>query len=586
MLVYGDATRREPAARKLARLRGQLADARASPAGLGRHSLLVDALIEAGELVQGVADAHFLAAGKRDTPSPQTDAAMALTVAVARLCAQSWETAFAHEWQQAPLEDLLAACETLLASADLEVKQPEGYAFYALYPEGHFTAAKRLRPRPWRVIGLRSIGTSLAAMAAVALDAPAPLTLRPGGHPFERHVSLGDAPLARPAAHHAIVDEGPGLSGSSIAGVIRRLRDEGVPADRIHLFPGHANGPGAQAHDETRALWTQASVHVVGFDDLILRAEHPAHRLQGWVESLVGPLHAPLAEITGGAWRRAHGDGQGDVPPAHPWQERRKFLAHSHHVTWLVKFIGLGHAARQRFGCAMRLAEAGFSPTVAGLCHGFMVERWHDEMAPLSLARLQCTELRVRLVERVADYIACRMRSFPAPEENGASLRVLCEMGRHNSTQALGNGLATAWDRFQGQAERLEDRVHRVKTDNRMHAWEWLADDNRILKTDAVDHHAGHDLIGCQDAAWDVAGACTEFGLTAEELDRLVDGLLRRGCRIDAELLSFYAPAYLAFQLGHYHLAAQDARSHDEQRRLESHCERYTQALRDQLAGS
>ncbi|QGW81854.1 hypothetical protein [Variovorax paradoxus] len=586
MLVYGDTTRREPAARKLARLRGQLADARASPAGLGRHSLLVDALIEAGELVQGVADARFRAAGKRDATSPETDAAMALTMAFAKLCTQSWEAAFAHELQQGSLEDLLAACEARLPSIELEVKQPEGYAFYALYPEGHFAAAKRLRAGPWHVIGLRSIGTSLAAMAAVALDAPAPLTLRPVGHPFDRRVSLGDTPLARPAAHHAIVDEGPGLSGSSMAGVMRQLRDEGVPADRVHLFPGHANGPGVQANDETRALWTQASVHVVEFDELILRADHPAHRLQGWVEALVGPLQAPLAEITGGAWRRAHGHGHGDVPPAHPWQERRKFLAHNSGGAWLAKFIGLGHAARQRFGCAKRLAEAGFSPFVAGLCHGFMVEQWHGEMAPLSPTRLQCAELRARLVERLADYIAFRAHSFPAAEDNGASLRALHEMGLHNSAEALGNGLAGAWDRLQGQAERLQGRVHRVKTDNRMHAWEWLADDSRIFKTDAVDHHAGHDLIGCQDPAWDVVGAQAELGLTAEELSRLVDGLSRRGCRIDAELLGFYTPAYLAFQLGHYRLAAQDAPEPVEQRRLEAQCERYTQALRQQLASS
>ena len=586
MLVYGDATRRESAARKLARLRGQLANARASPGGIGRHSLLIDALIEAGELVQGVADARFRAAGKRDAPSPETDAAMALTVAVARLCAQSWEAAFAHDLQQGPPEDLLAACEARLSSFELEVKQPEGYAFYALYPEGHFAAAKRLRPGPWRVIGLRSIGTSLAAITAVALDAPAPLTLRPVGHPFDRRVSLGDISLARPDAHQAIVDEGPGLSGSSMAGVIRQLRNEGVPADRIHLFPGHANGPGAQANDETRALWKQASVHVVGFDELILHAEHPAHRLQGWIEALVGPLQAPLADVTGGAWRCTHGD-HGDVPPAHPWQERRKFLAHSSGGgTWLVKFIGLGHAARQRFGCATRLAEAGLSPFVAGLCHGFMVERWHGEMAPLSPTRLQCAELRARLVERLADYIAFRARSFPAAEENGASLQALNEMGRHNSTEALGSGLAAAWDGLRSQAERLHGRVRRVKTDNRMHAWEWLADDSRILKTDAVDHHAGHDLIGCQDAAWDVAGAQAELGLTAEELSRLADGLLRRGCRIDPELLGFYAPAYLAFQLGHYRLAAQDARNPIEQRRLESQCGRYAQALRDQLASS
>ncbi|WGT65160.1 hypothetical protein [Variovorax paradoxus] len=586
MLVYGDATRQEPAAQKLARLRSQLSHARASPAGIGRHGLLVDALIEAGELVQGVADARFLAAGRRDVQSPETHAAMALTMAVAGLCAHSWETGFSAMQpadEEGRAEEMLAAFEAVLPSIELRVKQPEGYAFYALYPEGHFVAAKRLRTRlePWRVIGLRSIGTSLAAMAAVALEAPSPVTLRPVGHPFDRRVSLADAPLASPAAHHAIVDEGPGLSGSSMAGVIRRLRDEGVPADHIHLFPGHANGPGAQASDGTRALWRQAAaVHVMGFDELILNAAKPAHRLQGWVEALVGPLHSPLADVTGGGWRRGHDHASNEMPPAHPWQERRKFLARGNSGTWLVKFGGLGHAARQRFACAVKLAEAGFSPSVAGLCHGFMVERWHGEMAPLSPIRLQSAELRGRLIERLAGYIAFRARSFPASQESGASLQALYEMGHHNSGEALGSELAGAWMRYQGQAERLQGRVRRVKTDDRMHAWEWLAVEDRLLKTDAVDHHAGHDLVGCQDPAWDVAGAQVEFGLDADELAALLDGLSRRDCPIDVQLLRFYTPAYLAFQLGHYSMAAQDAHDPIEQTRLDAQCKRYTQALR------
>jgi hypothetical protein len=49
-------------------------------------------------------------------------------------------------------------------------------------------------------------------------------------------------------------------------------------------------------------------------------------------------------------------------------------------------------------------------------------------------------------------------------------------------------------------------------------------------------------------------------------------------------LLGFYAPAYLAFQLGHFRLAAQDARSPIERRRLEAHGERYARALRRRLA--
>ncbi|WPH16123.1 hypothetical protein [Variovorax paradoxus] len=582
MLVYGDATRRESVARKLLRLRAALSAARASPPGIGRHGLLVDALIEAGELAQGMADARFEAAGRRDAPSPEADTAMALAMAMARLCARSWNTAFGCTPE--PHEALLAASEQLLPAIDIDVKQPEGYAFYALYPESYLVAAQRLQCRPWRVIGLRSIGTSLAAIAAVALGDADPLTLRPVGHPFDRRVAWAGPSLARPGAHHAIVDEGPGLSGSSMAGVVRQLMSEGVAPDRIHLFPGHGNGPGPQASAETRELWTQAASHVAGFDELLLRAADPAHRLQSWVEAIVGPLYEPLEEITGGGWRNVHGGAPGELPPAHPWQERRKFLARSGSGTWLVKFIGLGHEARLRFGCAQALAEAGFCAGVAGLCHGFMVERWHAGMAPLSAARLGDGALRMRLVAHLADYIAFRARTFPAADGTGASLQALCDMGRHNSIEAFGSDGAHAWNRHRSRADALQQRVRRIRTDNRMHAWEWLASDERILKTDAVDHHAGHDLVGCQDAAWDVAGAAAELGLSAGELGLLLEGLSRQGCRIDAELLGFYTPAYLAFQLGHFRMAAADAPSPAEKMRLQAHAERYAQALRRHLA--
>ena len=42
-----------------------------------------------------------------------------------------------------------------------------------------------------------------------------------------------------------------------------------------------------------------------------------------------------------------------------------------------------------------------------------------------------------------------------------------------------------------------------------------LLKDPTLLKTDALDHSEGHDLIGCQDIAWDVVGAATELELSA-----------------------------------------------------------------------
>lgn len=583
MLVFGDSARRQRAVRKTERVRWLLSAAQAVGPGIQRHALLVEALVEAGELAQGVADARFHAAGQRELPSTPVDATMALTVALARLCARSWCTGFAEQ-PETP-QRLLAACEALLAGETIEVRQPEGFAFYALYPEAYLAAARTLGARPWHVIGLRSIGTSLAAMVAVALDDPSPATCRPVGHPFERRVSIGPRTMA-PASemHHAVVDEGPGLSGSSMAAVVRRLRQAGVPAQRIHLFPGHGNGPGPRASAEVRALWKQSPVHVADFDQLILDAPAPVHRLSNWIAALVGPLEGPLQDIGGGRWRAMHGLAAADAPPVHGWQERRKFLARGERGSWLVKFVGLGRGGRQKVACARALARAGFGPEVAGECHGFIIERWRDDMAPLTAQQLADAALRERLGERLADYIAFRALRFPAAADSGATLPALCEMAMANCSEAFGSEFAAAWLPHRVRSVHLGERVRRVRTDNRMHAWEWLLGERELLKTDAVDHHAGHDLVGCQDPAWDVAGAATEFALSGRELFVLLDRLGQRGCRIDVELLEFCLPAYLAFQLGYFHQAASEAGTSDEGVRLRCHAGRYARALRAQLA--
>jgi hypothetical protein len=112
-----------------------------------------------------------------------------------------------------------------------------------------------------------------------------------------------------------------------------------------------------------------------------------------------------------------------------------------------------------------------------------------------------------------------------------------------------------------------------------MHAWEWLVTpDGELVKTDAADHCAAHDLIGCQDAAWDVAGASIELGLDANEL---ASALARRGSPIDPALSRFYEPCYLAFQLGSHSMAARSIESGapDEAARLRRAADTYARQL-------
>jgi len=51
---------------------------------------------------------------------------------------------------------------------------------------------------------------------------------------------------------------------------------------------------------------------------------------------------------------------------------------------------------------------------------------------------------------------------------------------------------------------------------------ELLLPSGRLIKADAVDHCRGHDLVGCQDPGWDLAGAAVELSLDAGERRELL----------------------------------------------------------------
>jgi hypothetical protein len=126
-----------------------------------------------------------------------------------------------------------------------------------------------------------------------------------------------------------------------------------------------------------------------------------------------------------------------------------------------------------------------------------------------------------------------------------------------------------------------------VKTDNRLHAWEWIvAPDGNVWKTDAIEHHRGHDLIGAQDIAWDVAGAAVELQLLDPDVERLVRVLRdRTAYHLRMDTFDFYKLCYLAFHFGYYWLAAENCRSSEpeEAARLSQAADRYRALLRHTL---
>jgi hypothetical protein len=493
VLVYGDHREVADPREKLDALSPVLAAIAAMSPGLGRHARLVGALIEAGQLLQGVAD-------EGSDESELNAFVTQLAVAVVR----SWDSRFAEV-------GVLPPVPSLDLPRQVTMRLPEGFAFYAVYPEAYIESARQLALNgPPRVIGIRSIGTTLGAIVAAALNAPPPVTVRPFGDSFARRVELPPELVERDA-HYVIVDEGPGLSGSSFGAVADWLQHRGVPLERIAFLPSHGGDVGSHASEAHRRRWREAQRVPGGFDERFL------------VETF-----GPLEELSTG----------------HPW-ERRKFLATNGGERVLLKFAGLGEIGERKLNMARMLHAAGLTPKPIGLVHGFLVERWCGDATPLAFSD--------KPIEEIGNYIRIRARRFPADNASGATIEELITMCRRNISLALGNEQARKLDRF--DAARLSARVYRVRTDNKLDRHEWLRGaDGLLIKTDALDHHQAHDLVGCQDLAWDVAGAICEFGLDAHETERLIAAT---GGGVDAELLDFYSVAYSAFRLGQSCIAAE-----------------------------
>ena len=159
------------------------------------------------------------------------------------------------------------------------------------------------------------------------------------------------------------------------------------------------------------------------------------------------------------------------------------------------------------------------------------------------------------MIDHVGRYLGLRALAFPANAEDGASLEDLAVMARTNIAELMGQDAADA-----APVPPAGAKPKPIHVDGRLHRWEWLTTaDGRLIKTDALDHSCAHDLVGCQDVGWDVAGARIEFGLDDDETDRLcaaVAGVCDRAG--DRDLLAFYNVAYPAFQAGLWSLAGNE----------------------------
>lgn len=528
MILYGNLSRLEDAAGVAASVAALLRRAASMAPGIDRHATLFHAFIRAGELVQGIADAEFERRGA-DARSSMQDAGARLLRAIAAAVDRSWRSGFAGA--PAGVPGLLL--QHLGKAGRISTRAGEGYAHYALYPEPYLEAARRSGLGPETlVIGIRSIGTGLAALVAAALDARPAISLRPAGHPFQREIRAGGDILGiaalNPEQQFAVVDEGPGMSGSSFASVARWLAGLGVAPSQIHFFPSHDGEPGGAASAETRAFWQASRRHPALSRDFLDRM------LRHWVENRLGPLEDALETYHPAAYT-----------PRDERFERPKFFARTRRGSWLLKFAGLGDTGERKLRDAQALACAGFGPRIAGLCYGFLVQEY---VAGTPLDRTPHD--RSRFVETLASYLAFRAAGGLGPAGPGASAETLRHMAVENGSVLLGAQFAGGLERSLQGLQEAAGQARVVRTDNRLHGWEWLAANRGFLKIDAVDHCDGHDLVGCQDIAWDVAGSIVEHGLSRTETETIYNSIRACGGHVEPDLIAAMLPCYLAFQGG------------------------------------
>jgi hypothetical protein len=326
-----------------------------------------------------------------------------------------------------------------------------------------------------------------------------------------------------------VVDEGPGLSGSSFLAVGEALVGAGVPRNHVTFLCSHEPDPDA-------LLAPDGARRFRAFRACAIRA---ARRL---------PEDAG-ASLGGGAWRPLLSADEASWPASWITLERLKFL--SKDGRRLLKFEGLGRYGAEVRERAARMHQAGFGLPPCEEGDGFLSYRWLP--GPL----LSAAHLDKDVLHRLADYCVFRARAFPAPRGGGLGL---VTMLRDNCAALLGVELDADYT--------LEVRSP-VIADARMmpHTWR-RAEGGFLVKVDGVTHGDDHFFPGPTDIAWDLAGAIVEWRMTPEARHVFLDRYRRlSGDRPEARLPG-YLFAYTLFRLAYTKMAASALRGSSEESRL------------------
>src|SRR5262249_21659398 len=201
---------------------------------------------------------------------------------------------------------------------EIRCSHPEGFSYYGLNPLDFADLAKSMVSGlclPVAVIGIRSVGPTLAAMVSAVLRnaglSAGRITVRPEGEPYHRTTRFTSEQenwlrsCLEKGGDFVIVDEGPGFSGSTFLSVACALENLGVPGPRIVLMGSRPFATRNRDNGET-AEWNRFRRYTIQYAS-----------------------HAPAGSaqyLSEGAWRRIVYSHPRDWPACWVEQERIKHL--------------------------------------------------------------------------------------------------------------------------------------------------------------------------------------------------------------------------------------------------------------------
>jgi adenine/guanine phosphoribosyltransferase-like PRPP-binding protein len=447
------------------------------------------------------------------------------------------------------LQGLADAARAVPVREQLNISTPEGFAYYALHPLAYAHVLDRipLSTNCLMVVGIRTIGTTLSAVTAAAARLRGMqvrrVTVRPSGHPYNRRSEFSADQLAVIAdavssgATFAIVDEGPGLSGSSFLSVAEALERAGAPRERIILIGSHEPNVDALCAQDAALRWQR-------FRYVAVAGESPR------------PVLA-MSFIGAGQWRDRVFGSESGWPASWTSFERLKYLAPGERggEPRLFKFAGFGHYGDPVFEREESVAKAGLGPQPRRESDGFVSYPW-NEGRPMS-----SSDVSRGVLARLAEYCAFRLRAFPVTPSDLSALQQMAEHNLHELRFDLPVQL------------RVE---HAVIADGRMQPHEWLlTGDRRLLKTDSGSHGDDHFFPGPTDIAWDLAGAIVEWRLDEQEAKAFLDLYFRASGDNAHDRIGSFITAYAVFRCAYCMMAANAMQGSDERPRLERAADGY-----------